>query len=388
MSASAANTATANHENGNGTLALQETTKPPHPILSNDDLQFLVRAGLMTLPILTGASILVFGFQSWVLQGALPAMWLANLLLVAYYVDFALPQVDFAKETVLITGGATGLGKTLADKLLARGAKVVVLTDHIPEDYVTADNSHVIVCDVSDRKAVAKAGAEIREKIGTPTMLVNNAGVVNGKLLLDLTEEDIMTTFKVNSIAPFWMVQEFLPDLLRERKGHIVNVSSVLGLIAVAQMTDYCASKAATVAMHACLRNELDYRYNTPEIRTTLVLPGHILTAMFEKTIMPRERLFKWLAPSLTVDVVADAIVSSLEGGPFSKNDTVLRLPFFTHTARLLSPTSALVPGPILKLGHWCSGADWAMKSYGPTPDAGERLELERAQAGDKLHQE
>lgn len=66
--------------------------------------------------------------------------------------------------------------------------------------------------------------------------MVNNAGVVKGKLLLDLDEADIRNTFNVNTLAQFWVVQEFLPAMLRARKGHIVNMSSVLGLIACAQM--------------------------------------------------------------------------------------------------------------------------------------------------------
>lgn len=80
------------------------------------------------------------------------------------------------------------------------------------------------------------------------------------------------STFGVNAMAPFWTVQEFLPDMLLKRHGHIVNVSSVMALLDTAQMrrshaaanadhpVDYNASKAATVAFNAGLRNELDYR--------------------------------------------------------------------------------------------------------------------------------
>lgn len=56
------------------------------------------------------------------------------------------------------------------------------------------------------------------------------------------------------------MIQEFLPDMLYKRHGHVVNVASVMGVVAVSQMADYNASKAASIMMHGCLRNELDYR--------------------------------------------------------------------------------------------------------------------------------
>jgi hypothetical protein len=109
---------------------------------------------------------------------------------------------------------------------------------------------------------------------------------------------------------------------------------------------------------------------------------------MFTKTILPSSFFLRLMTPSLTPPEVADAIVGVLGGG---RANTVLRLPLFTQSARLLNPGSALVPDVLLRLSHWVSwmvllrtdyqlsGADWAMTHYGPRPDAGQRLELERA---------
>lgn len=77
---------------------------------------------------------------------------------------------------------------------------------------------------------------------------------------------------------------------------------------------------------------------------------------MFNKTILPKAFLLRLLVPSLTPSEVADAIVGALGGG---KANTVLRLPFFTQSARLLGPTSALVPDVILRLSHWVSFLMW-----------------------------
>lgn len=94
------------------------------------------------------------------------------------------------------------------------------------------------------------------------------------------------------------------------------------------------------------LDGRLTWRYLTPEIQTTLVLPGHIKTHMFEKTVLPDERL----APSLMPAEVSQAIIESLEGTTL---DNILRIPHFTWVARLLYRGSDLVPRVVRRLQHW-----------------------------------
>lgn len=96
-------------------------------------------------------------------------------------------------------------------------------------------------------------------------------------------------------------------------------------------------------------------RYKSPEIRTTLVLPGHLKTALFAETVMPSTWHGRLLTPSLAPESVADAVVGALDGGPMSSTDTVIRMPLVTQSARVWGPASGLLPGPVLRFGHWVS---------------------------------
>lgn len=106
------------------------------------------------------------------------------------------------------------------------------------------------------------------------------------------------------------------------------------------QPADYCASKAALINLHDCLRAELRSRYNLPRIRTTLVLPAHIATTLFDQIRMPSSWIWRIFAPRLEMRDVVDGIVSALE----ADESRVVRLPAYTHSARLLGSGPALVP--------------------------------------------
>ncbi|KAL1410165.1 hypothetical protein Q8F55_004170 [Vanrija albida] len=319
------------------------------------------------------ASIVFATYHLWTQEGPHIVTRTGTVVLLIAGFWFLLPRkdpeapLDWSKEVVLITGGGSGLGAVLAKKILddpkRRGAKVVVLTDTQPE--YDDDRISTYICDVSDKVAVNEVAQVVRQDVGIPTVLVNNAGVVNGKLILDLTEADVRKSFDVNTLAHYWTIQAFLPEMLQRRHGHVVNIASVLGLCGFAQCADYCASKAAVISLHASLRSEIDLHYDTPEIRTTTVCPGHIQTAMFSRIFVPDRWLLRALTLSLSPEAVADAINDSLGG---TRRDTILRLPFYTHSARLLGPGPSLVPAPLRRAVEWFTAANFAMQNFGPKP--------------------
>lgn len=133
---------------------------------------------------------------------------------------------------------------------------------------------------------------------------------------------------------------------------------------------DYCASKAAVINLHQSLRFELDNRYMSPNIKTTLLLPSFITTTLFSRIQMPRSRLFDFLAPALHPSDVVQAIISALD----ANESRVIRMPFYTQAARIWSVGVGFVPKRLVDLVQWLSGADHAMSEYGPKPDAAERL--------------
>ncbi|KAK4683972.1 hypothetical protein P7C73_g6237, partial [Tremellales sp. Uapishka_1] len=283
---------------------------------------------------------------------------------------FAPPPLNWEDQIVLITGGGSGVGALLAETLAMRHVTVVVLTNVQPRFENDNGNINTYICDVSKYAEVQAVADKVRGEVGDPTIIVNNAGIVSGKLLLDLEEADIVNTFNTNTLAHFWILKTYLPAMLRRGTGHVVNIASIMGVIGAAQMTDYAASKAALVSLHQSLRYELDNRYKTPSIRTTLLLPSHILTKLFASLRLPTSRFFRFLAPPLQPHVVVKAIISALD----AQESRVIRLPFYTEVGRLLGVGVGILPTYVTDAIQWFAGADWAMREYGPKPDAAQRL--------------
>lgn len=90
-----------------------------------------------------------------------------------------------------------------------------------------ASNVHYFKCDITSRKEIAAVAKQIRSKVGYPTVLINNAGVARGKSILESKEKDIRFTFDVNTLAHYWIVQEFLPSLVENNHGIVVTVASI-----------------------------------------------------------------------------------------------------------------------------------------------------------------
>jgi len=262
--------------------------------------------------------------------------------------------LDWSDQIVVVTGGAAGIGELLANTLAVRSVTVVVLDINpiVTENY----NIAYYKCDVSKWEEVEAVSKQIIEEIGEPTILINNAGVAQGKLLVDLTAGDIQQTFGTNILSHFWILKAFLPSLLKNKRGHIVTMSSAMGMVGAAQMSDYCASKAAAISLHESLRYELDKRYKCPQIRTTLVCPGHVLTQMFKTTTFPTFPMFNFLAPSIQPVTVVKKIIAALD----DQHSQRILLPFYTN----FIPYIGHLPSFLRDIFQWVSGADYAMETF------------------------
>jgi all-trans-retinol dehydrogenase (NAD+) len=158
-------------------------------------------------------------------------------------------------------------------------------------------------------------------------VLVNNAGVVVGKPILDLTPEEIERTFRINALAHFWTIKAFLPGMIAADSGHIVTMASAAGICAVPRLADYSASKAALIALDEALRLEL--RRARSHVRTTVVCPFYVATGMFAgaKTRWPL------LLPILRPEDVAARVVGAIQNG--RRRVIVPRIVGLTFLARL-----------------------------------------------------
>ncbi|KAJ7682549.1 retinal short-chain dehydrogenase/reductase [Mycena polygramma] len=310
--------------------------------------------------VLVSAAYYVFVSAFWAIK------WISRLYSNQGNLFYAPRPFEWSDQIVVVTGGASGVGELLANTLAVKSVTVVVL-DVKP---IQTQNYNIAYykCDVSKWEEVEAVSKKVIEEIGQPTVLVNNAGVAQGKLILDLSPEDIQQTFGVNTLAHFWTLKAFLPGMIAKKKGHIVTVSSALGIHGVAQMTDYSASKAALINLNRSLRSELDKRYKCPAIRTTLVCPGQIHTALFATIKTPLPFFFPTLHP---IDVVK-RVIKALD----ETHSQVIYLPFYTHFMPLLQ----LLPDWFADFASWVSNADFAAKDFiklsgrraeeGPAPEA------------------
>lgn len=116
-----------------------------------------------------------------------------------------------------------------------------------------------------------EVGNQIRKEHGNPTILINNAGVGFGETVLDASEEHIRLTMEVNTLSHYWTAKEFLPSMIQKDHGHIITVASIASFAAVGELSAYAGSKAAALAFHESLTQELRHWYKAKKVRTRSV---------------------------------------------------------------------------------------------------------------------
>ncbi len=236
-------------------------------------------------------------------------------------------MTSISGSRILITGAASGFGKSMALQMSKRGGKMV-LWDINKEGLTSIKNQiesqgnqvEIMVCDLRNREEINNCATEVLRS-GSIDILVNNAGVVSGKNFLELTQEQVEKTFQINTLAHFWTVQSFLPTMLEQNKGHVVTIASSAGLVGTSKLVDYCSSKFAAVGFDEALRAEL--RGMNSKVRTTVICPYVANTGMFEGV---KKRFF--LLPVLKQEKVVHKIIKSIQ-----KNRRRLLTPRFIYAA-------------------------------------------------------
>ncbi len=237
-------------------------------------------------------------------------------------------MIDFNKQVVVITGAASGIGRCLAIKLAAKGAKLA-LSDINPnalqslaQELATSTDVIFEAFDVSQREAFSAFAERVDAEMGGATMVINNAGVTVAASVAETSIQDAKWLMDINFWGVFHGTQLFLPQVKRSQQGAVVNISSVFGIIAFPGQSLYNASKFAVKGFTEALRHEMSLDF--PNILISTVHPGGVGTniaksarAGGDHSVVSHEKLQRDFAKSVrtTADEAAQIIIDGIEAG-------------------------------------------------------------------------
>lgn len=195
-----------------------------------------------------------------------------------------MPAQTFEGLVAVVTGASSGIGAACAERLAERGARVAAFARSAEKlDALVARHERrmlAVVGDVADEGAVERLFAETVARFGPCDILVNNAGMVDPKLLVETSAEQWDRMFAVNVRGAFLCARRALRSMIERRRGAIVNVASISGVIGPEKFpgsVSYCASKAAIISMTEALAAEV----KAHGVRVNCVSPGSVDTKMW-----------------------------------------------------------------------------------------------------------
>ncbi len=224
-------------------------------------------------------------------------------------------QVNLTGQTAIVTGASRGIGRAIALRLGAAGAKVACVARSAERLKETADAvaaaggaAEVHACDVTDSAAVSKLVEDLAEKWGQLDIVVNNAGITKDTLIPRMSDEDWDAVIATNLRSVFLFTRAASLVMMRKRSGRIINISSVSGIMGNAGQANYSASKAGVIGLTRTVAQELAGR----KVTVNAICPGFIASEMTDalgpaildevKKRIPAKRLGE-------ADEVADAVL-------------------------------------------------------------------------------
>jgi short-subunit dehydrogenase len=236
--------------------------------------------------------------------------------------------MKFENANVLITGGASGIGKIMGRMALERGARRFIIWDinlagieQTRKELSSYGKVKGYIVNVADNDVVTAAYRKTVEDCGPIDILINCAGIVTSNKTFDQqTTEEIVRTMNINAIAPMFVARAMLPDMLKRNSGHICNITSAGGMLSNPKMSVYAASKWAATGWSDSVRIELEEMKSN--VHVTTVTPYYINTGMFDGV---KSRIIPILKP----EYVCKRVIRAIE-----RNTRFRGIPFGFHFIR------------------------------------------------------
>ncbi|MDH5173771.1 MAG: 3-oxoacyl-[acyl-carrier-protein] reductase [Elusimicrobiota bacterium] len=240
--------------------------------------------------------------------------------------------MDLKGKVAIITGGAQGIGKSIATQLAQAGANVVIadvmeeVAKSTAQEISQKGNEAISIrVDVSSLSSVEEMVKKTLDKFGRIDILVNNAGITRDSLVMRMKEEDWDLVLDINLKGAFNCIKTVSPIMMKQKSGKIVNIASIVGIIGNAGQANYSASKAGLIALTKTCARELASR----RINVNAVAPGFIQTSMTER--LPAQ--------------VKEKLSSQIPFGEIGKPEDVASAVLF-----LVSEKASYITGEVIKV--------------------------------------
>jgi len=263
---------------------------------------------------------------------------------------------DLDGKRALVTGGASGIGRHVAERLVPEGTELVLvdlneqtLNEALDEIETLGGKVSGYCLDITDTDSIFRLRDRVHEELGAIDILINNAGVVFGGAFLDVPFEKHVRTYRVNVEGLVAMTYAFLPDLLSRPDAHVVNIASAAGLIGLPWGASYASSKWAVIGFSESLRLELEMT-KRDSVKVTTVCPSYVSTGLFEGARPPK------ITAMLTPEGLAQEIVQGIK-----RNDVYVLTPWLVKLTPILK---GVLPTRLFDLVGWALGASSSMAHW------------------------